>query len=104
MKPEILRLFFKHFGIYGMRNVRRQLCRENVSAARWTVARLMLDIGLREGGAANRSEPRSATRAHPIHSTALIAVQSTGCGCRMQGLARGWPPCVPPCGRRPRCP
>jgi len=46
LKPEILRVFSEHFGVYGLRKVWRQLCRENVSVARCTVARLMRDLSL----------------------------------------------------------
>ena len=46
LKPEILRVFSEHFGVYGVRKVWRQLLRENITAARCTVARLMRDLGL----------------------------------------------------------
>jgi len=46
LKLEILRVFSEHFGVYGVWKVWRQLCRENVSVARCTLARLMRDLGL----------------------------------------------------------
>jgi len=46
LKPEILRVFSEHFGVYDVRKVWRQLRRENITAARCTVARLMRDLGL----------------------------------------------------------
>ena len=46
LKPEILRVFSEHFGVYGVRKVWRQLGREKIEVARCTVARLMRDLGL----------------------------------------------------------
>ncbi|GEC62007.1 hypothetical protein GOX01_23380 [Gluconobacter oxydans] len=56
LKPEILRVFSEHFGVYGVRKVWRQLLRENITAARCTVARLMRDLGLQKGGLRFRTE------------------------------------------------
>ena len=46
LRPQIRRVFDENFGVYGVRKVWRQLCREGVSAARCTVARLMRQMGL----------------------------------------------------------
>lgn len=46
LKPEILRVFSEHSGVYGVRKVWRQLGREKIEVARCTVARLMRDLGL----------------------------------------------------------
>jgi len=46
LKPEILRVFSEHLGVYGVRKVWRQPRRESFHAARCTVARLMRDLGL----------------------------------------------------------
>ena len=43
---EICRVYDKHFGVYGVRKVWRQLRREGVTVARCTVARLMRRLGL----------------------------------------------------------
>jgi transposase InsO family protein len=43
---EITRVWRENFGVYGVRKVWRQLCREGLSVARCTVARLMRDLGL----------------------------------------------------------
>ena len=43
---EICRVYDKHFGVYGVRKVWRQLRREGVAVARCTVARLMRRLGL----------------------------------------------------------
>ena len=43
---EIRRVYDKHFGVYGVRKVWRQLRREGVAVARCTVARLMRRLGL----------------------------------------------------------
>jgi putative transposase len=43
----IRRVFDENFGVYGVRKVWRQLCREGLSVARCTVARLIRRLGLR---------------------------------------------------------
>ncbi len=43
----IRRVFDENFGVYGVRKVWRQLCREGLSVARCTVARVMRQLGLR---------------------------------------------------------
>lgn len=48
MKQEILRVFSGHFGVYGVRKIWRQLRRENITTARYTVVRLMRDLGLQK--------------------------------------------------------
>jgi putative transposase len=46
LKPEIERVFAENFEVYGARKVWRQLNREDVTVARCTVERLMVDLGL----------------------------------------------------------
>ncbi|GBR70012.1 IS3 family transposase [Gluconobacter kanchanaburiensis] len=46
LKPKILQIFTKNFGVYGVRWVWHQLRWDNISAERCTVARLMRDLGL----------------------------------------------------------
>jgi transposase InsO family protein len=46
LKPEILRVFAENFGVYGVREVWRQMKREGFEVARCTVERLMRDLGL----------------------------------------------------------
>jgi putative transposase len=46
LKPEIERVFAENFEVYGARKVWRQLNREGVAVARYTVERLMTDLGL----------------------------------------------------------
>jgi len=47
LKPEITRVWFENFQVYGARKVWKQLKRESMPAARCTVERLMKDLGLR---------------------------------------------------------
>ena len=47
LKPEIERVFYENFQVYGVRKVWRQLLREGVAVARCTVARLMKAMGLK---------------------------------------------------------
>ena len=46
LSVHIRRVFEENFGVYGVRNVWRQLIREGVDVARCTVARLMKAMGL----------------------------------------------------------
>ena len=46
LKPEIARVFAENFAVYGVRKVWRQMIREGVPVARFTVARLMREMGL----------------------------------------------------------
>jgi transposase InsO family protein len=46
LRGEIRRVWEENFGVYGVRKVWRQLGREGVSVARYTVARLMRQMGL----------------------------------------------------------
>jgi transposase InsO family protein len=47
LRREIERVWEENFRIYGVRKVWRQLRREGIAVARWTVARLMRAMGLR---------------------------------------------------------
>jgi len=47
LRPEIERVFYENFQVYGVRKVWRQLLREGVRIARCTVARLMKSMGLK---------------------------------------------------------
>jgi putative transposase len=47
LKPQLKQVHAKHFGVYGVRKVWRQLQREGIAVARCTVERLMRDLGLR---------------------------------------------------------
>src|SRR3990170_6664986 len=47
LKPKLKQVHAKHFGVYGVRKLWRQLQREGTSVARCTVERLMRDLGLR---------------------------------------------------------
>ena len=47
LKPEITRVFKENKKVYGVRKVWRQMQRERYTVARYTVARLMREIGLR---------------------------------------------------------
>jgi transposase InsO family protein len=47
LKPEITRIFYENFQVYGVRKVWRQLLREGFAVARCTVARLMKAMGLK---------------------------------------------------------
>jgi putative transposase len=47
LRPEIERIWKGHFAVYGANKVWHQLRRENIPAARCTVARLMRGMGLR---------------------------------------------------------
>ncbi len=47
LKPEIERVFYENFQVYGVRKVWRQLLREGFAVARCTVARLMKGMGLK---------------------------------------------------------
>jgi len=47
LKPEITRVWYENFQVYGARKVWKQLKRESMPAARCTVERLMKDLGLR---------------------------------------------------------
>jgi transposase InsO family protein len=95
LKPEILRVFSEHFGVYGVRKVWRQLRRENVQAARCTVARLMRDLGLQ---GVIRGKPKRTTvsdKSGPVRSTASTGDSGhrrrTGCGCRISPMSRHGP-------------
>ena len=57
MSEEIKRVYDEHFKVYGARKVWRQLLRENISAARCTVERLMRSLGLQ--GAARGKKIRT---------------------------------------------
>lgn len=46
LKPEITRVWYENFQVYGARKVWKQLKREGFEVARCTVARLMKDLGL----------------------------------------------------------
>lgn len=46
LKPEIQRVYDENYSMYGVRKVWRQLLREGISVARYTVARLMTIMGL----------------------------------------------------------
>ena len=46
LKPEIVRVFAENFGVYGVRKVWWQMKREGFEVARYTVERLMRDLGL----------------------------------------------------------
>lgn len=46
LRLEVLRVFAESFGVYGVRNVWRQMRREGLPVARCTVERLMRDLGL----------------------------------------------------------
>ncbi len=46
LKPEVARVFAENFGVYGVREVWRQMMREGYDIARCTVERLMHDMGL----------------------------------------------------------
>ena len=61
---EICRVYDKHFGVYGVRKVWRQLRREGVAVARCTVARLMRRMGL-QGAVRGR---RAKTTHSVVHS------------------------------------
>ena len=60
----ICRVYDKHFGVYGVRKVWRQLRREGVTVARCTVARLMRRLGL-QGAVRGR---RAKTTHSVVHS------------------------------------
>jgi len=47
LRPVIKRVFAENYGVYGVRNVWRQMRCEGYNVARCTVARLMRDMGLR---------------------------------------------------------
>ena len=47
LKPEITRVWYENFQVYGARKVWKQLKRESTPAARCTVERLMRDLSLR---------------------------------------------------------
>lgn len=47
LKVKIKHVHSEHFGVYGVRKLWRQLCREGVQVARCTVERLMRQMGLR---------------------------------------------------------
>ena len=47
LRTEILRVWEENFRVYGVRKVWRQLCREGITVARCTVARLMREMELR---------------------------------------------------------
>src|SRR5690348_13457701 len=46
LRTEIRRVWEENFGVYGVRKVWRQLCREGIAVARCTTARLMRQMGL----------------------------------------------------------
>ncbi len=46
LREEIRRVRRENFDVYGVRKVWRQLCREGSQVARYTVARLMREMGL----------------------------------------------------------
>ena len=46
LKPEIMRVFAENFAGYGVRKVWRQMMREGFAIARYTIERLMRDMGL----------------------------------------------------------
>jgi len=58
LKLNIQRVWDANFQVYGVRKVWRQLKREEIVAERYTVERLMRQLGL--GGAATGGEPASA--------------------------------------------
>src|SRR3989338_4316724 len=47
LKPKLKQVHAKHFGVYGVRKLWRQLQREGTAVARCTVERLMRDLGIR---------------------------------------------------------
>jgi putative transposase len=59
LKAEIARVHGEHFGVYGARKVWRQLHRQGIRVARWTVERLMRGLGL--GGAVRGKTRRTTT-------------------------------------------
>jgi transposase InsO family protein len=46
IKPEVQRVFYANFEVYGVREVWRQIQRESFDVARCTVERLMRDVAL----------------------------------------------------------
>jgi putative transposase len=64
LKTEIVRVHAENFGVYGARKVWRQLHREGITVARYTVERLMgeLDLeGVRRGKTRRTTTPDAAT-------------------------------------------
>ena len=61
LKPGIARVHAGNFGVYGVRKVWRQLCREGVDVGRDQVARLMDELGLH--GATRTKRVRTTTPA-----------------------------------------
>jgi putative transposase len=59
---EVQRLFAENFGVYGARNVWRQLRREGFAVARCTVERLMASLGLQARSVTSPCGRRSAIR------------------------------------------
>jgi putative transposase len=70
---EVQRLFAENFGVYGARNVWRQLRREGFAVARCTVERLMASLGL-----------QGAIRGKPVRTT----ISDPSCCHCMTGLTR----------------
>lgn len=57
LKPEIERVFEENLSVYGVRQIWHQMCREGFDIARYTVARLMKDIGIE--GVVRGKKPRT---------------------------------------------
>jgi len=66
LKPEIARVFAENFGVYGVRKVWRPLKREDIKAARSTVARLLKDL-----------EPQGVIRGKLVRTT--VSDKATTC-------------------------
>jgi putative transposase len=67
LKAEIARVHAEHCGVYGAREVWRQLHREGIAVARCTVERLMRELGLRGAvrGQIRRTTTPDAAAARP---------------------------------------
>ena len=86
LKVKLRHVHAEHFGVYGARNLWRQLHREGVPAARCTVERLMGEIGL---AGAVRGKPRRTTIADET-----LRGRSTSCSATSMRQPRtgcGWP-------------
>jgi transposase InsO family protein len=68
LKVEVRRVFNENFGVYGVRKVWRQMQREGLDVARWTVSRLMRQLDLKGvvRGKTVRTTIRDALAPYPL--------------------------------------
>jgi putative transposase len=75
LKSKVRRVFDENFRVYGVRKVWRQLKREGFDVARYTVSRLMRDMGLR--GVIRRQIHQNHDQRRPRHARWITSIASS---------------------------